>query len=33
MLNEECLRRTCPCGELCSNQQGSINETFTPDEG
>lgn len=23
MLNEECLKRTCPCGELCSNQQVS----------
>ena len=21
MLNIECVRGTCPCGELCSNQQ------------
>jgi hypothetical protein len=21
MLNIECVKRTCPCGEQCSNQQ------------
>lgn len=21
MLNIECVRGTCPCGDLCSNQQ------------